>query len=109
MFVTSAKLVNDLGDSNELGITISHIQLLILVTLDNILTQLAEVGDLSYMTWLESESSQKFEDLRPAWLTLIEDSTWLWLSLHDLRLDLRQMNCKDFTFLVKYLQFPSYY
>lgn len=50
MFVTSAKLVNDLGDSNELGITISHIQLLILVTLDNILTQLAEVGDLSYMT-----------------------------------------------------------
>lgn len=35
----------------------------------------------------------KFEDLRLAWLILIKDSTWLWLSSHDLRLDkdLRQM------------------
>ena len=58
----------------------------------------ADMGDLSHMTWLESDSSRKFEDLRLAWLTLIKDSTWLWLGLHDLRLDLdlRQMTRNDF-------------
>lgn len=63
----------------------------------------AEVWDSSHMTWLESDLNHKFEDLRLAWVTLIKDLTWLWLSIHDLRLDwdLRQMTQKDLTFFLE--------
>lgn len=59
-----------------------------------------EVGDSSHMTWLESDSNCKFEDLRLAWVTLIKDLTWLWHGIHGLRLylELRQMTRKDLTF-----------
>ena len=46
-----------------------------------------EVGDSSHMTWFESVSSCKFEDLKLTWLTLMKCSTWLWLGIHNFRLD----------------------
>lgn len=51
-----------------------------------------EVGDSTPMTWPESDSSRKFEDLRLAWHKHIKDLTWLWLGINELRLglDLRQ-------------------
>lgn len=66
----------------------------------------ATVGDSSH-TWLESNSSPKFGDLRLAWLTLIKTSTWLWLGLHNWRLDLDliQMTWKDLTSLIKTFAF----
>ena len=49
---------------------------------------LPEVGDSSHMTWLESDSSRKFEDLRLTRLTAMKNSAWLWLGINNLRLDL---------------------
>ena len=56
----------------------------------------------SHMTWLESDSSSKFEDFRFTWLTLMKDSTWLWLGIHNLRLDLdlTQMTWKSWLFFL---------
>ncbi len=45
---------------------------------------IAEVGDSSHMTWLESDSSRKFKDLWLAWLNKENDLTWLGLELEGL-------------------------
>ena len=43
-------------------------------------------------------------DLRLTWLTLIKDSTWLWLDIHNLRLDLdlTQMTRKSWLFFLSF-------
>ena len=48
--------------------------------------------------------SCKFEDLRLIWLTLMKDSTWLWLGIHNLRLDLdlTQMTWKSWLFCLSF-------
>ncbi len=38
----------------------------------------SEVGDSSHMTWLESDSSHNFQDLRLAWLKYENDLTLTW-------------------------------
>ncbi len=45
---------------------------------------ITEVGGLSHMTWLESDSSRKFKDLWFAWLNKENPSTWLGLELEGL-------------------------
>ena len=56
------------------------------------------------MTWLESDSSRKFEDLRLTWLTPMKNSTWLWLGINNLRLDLdlTQMTRKSWLFFLSF-------
>ena len=49
---------------------------------------MAEMGDSSRVTWLESDFSRQIEDMWLAWLAVIKYFTWLWLAIHDLRLDL---------------------
>ena len=43
-------------------------------------------------------------DLRLTWLTLMKDSTWLWLGIHNLRLDLdlTQMTRKSWLFFLSF-------
>ena len=47
---------------------------------------------------------RRFEDLRLTWLTLMKDSTWLWLGIHNLRLDLdlTQMTRKSWLFFLSF-------
>ena len=54
------------------------------------------------VTWLDL--SRKFEDLRLTWLTLMKDSTWLWLGIHNLRLDLdlTQMTRQSWLFFLSF-------
>ena len=60
------------------------------------------------VTWLALTC--KFEDLILAWITLIQDSTWLWLSIHDLTsLRLETYDSKGLDLFNIYLYFSRYW